>query len=144
MPGAFDERGVARRHVLPPDAAGGGGAAWRMFYEGVSARNTHAVGLATSVDGLTWERANGGLPVFEPSADEGAWDARAVGSPHVVRDGVDADAPLLMFYAGNDAARARPAPSASPSATTRPARGGGSSTASDPARGHTAGGGGSG
>ena len=101
VPGAFDERGVARRHVLPPDAAGGGSAAWRMFYEGVSARNTHAVGLATSVDGLTWERANGGLPVFEPSADEGAWDARAVGSPHVVRDGLDADAPLLMFYAGN-------------------------------------------
>lgn len=118
-PGAFDERGVARRHVLREAGAareaglagmlpggGGGEATWRMFYEGIGADGRHAIGLATSRDGLAWDRANGGAPVFEPATDPAAWDSRAVGSPHVMRisnGGGPGEPPgrLAMYYAGN-------------------------------------------
>ena len=92
--------GVSRRHVLQlkPGASDDGSEGeerYYMFYEGVNVSGGHAIGLASSTDGLTWESASPG-PIFEAGAD-GAWDGKAVGSPHVVE--LD-DGRLYMYYVG--------------------------------------------
>lgn len=38
-----------------------------MIYEGVNKEGVHALGLATSADGVEWERV-GGKPIFERSS----------------------------------------------------------------------------
>lgn len=65
----FDCCGAARRHVviLP-----GGG--YKMWYEGISAVGGHAIGMATSEDGVVWSR-HSDVPVFAASSDGSAWDA---------------------------------------------------------------------
>jgi predicted GH43/DUF377 family glycosyl hydrolase len=76
-PTAFDAGGASRRHVVKlPDNS------YKMFYEGVSVdRRKHAIGIATSKDGIVWERSSN-TPVFTASAD--SWDSGGVGSPHVI------------------------------------------------------------
>eukprot|EP00617_Octactis_speculum_P026771 CAMPEP_0185771412 /NCGR_PEP_ID=MMETSP1174-20130828/64288_1 /TAXON_ID=35687 /ORGANISM="Dictyocha speculum, Strain CCMP1381" /LENGTH=460 /DNA_ID=CAMNT_0028457281 /DNA_START=23 /DNA_END=1405 /DNA_ORIENTATION=- len=92
---AFDARGISRRHVVKLE---NGDDTYYMFYEGISAAGRHAIGLATSTNGIQWERANGGQPVLEPSASgSGQWDAKAVGSPHIV---AMPNGGLRMYYAG--------------------------------------------
>lgn len=39
---------------------------YHMIYEGVNKEGVHALGLATSADGVEWERV-GGKPIFERS-----------------------------------------------------------------------------
>ena len=55
------------------------------------------IGLATSTDGITWERSEYN-PVLGPAAPE-AWNGLRVTSPHVV---VDEDGSLLMFAHAQD------------------------------------------
>jgi hypothetical protein len=56
-PGAFDERGVTRRHVFRSHEGSG----YDMLYEGVDAKGRHAIGWARSTDGVQWE-VGGGAP----------------------------------------------------------------------------------
>ncbi|CAM9208355.1 unnamed protein product [Phaeothamnion confervicola] len=111
--GAFDERGAGRRSIITVEGV------YHMFYEGVNAAGVHAIGLATSDDGIHWRRATSapgaaaapaGVPVLE-RGPPGSWDARGVSSPHVVEMG---GGEFWMFYVGlsdgssGDGAAARP------------------------------------
>lgn len=87
VPGSFDEAGIGTRHVVhAPD----GGDGLVMVYEGVGGDGRHRLGLATSVDGLSWSKVEGlgpdlGGPIFEGAPkDEDAWDNGNVGTPWVV------------------------------------------------------------
>ena len=76
------------------------GALYRMWYSGspvlpIYSGEPSLIGLATSVDGLNWQRANGGNPVFEPGP-AGAFDDAQVQSPYVLRDGNT----WKMWYSG--------------------------------------------
>lgn len=50
-PGSFDERGVSRRHVVERVT----GIGYDMVYEGIDAEGKHAIGWATSEDGIVWK-----------------------------------------------------------------------------------------
>eukprot|EP00897_Mesotaenium_endlicherianum_P010420 jgi/Mesen1/9406/ME000614S08665 len=94
--GAFDELGVAARHVIAHPS----GLGYLMLYEGVAADGTRSIGLAQSRDGLwTWERVGDG-PVFGPSPLEGAWDSKGVGSPCLVEMGHHS---WRLYYVGTGA-----------------------------------------
>eukprot|EP00282_Hemiselmis_andersenii_P001906 CAMPEP_0114150412 /NCGR_PEP_ID=MMETSP0043_2-20121206/22698_1 /TAXON_ID=464988 /ORGANISM="Hemiselmis andersenii, Strain CCMP644" /LENGTH=102 /DNA_ID=CAMNT_0001245159 /DNA_START=50 /DNA_END=355 /DNA_ORIENTATION=- len=54
-----------------------------MFCEGHGPLG-HTIGAYTSLDGITFEPANGGKPVFAPSEEEGHWDAEHVAFPCAV------------------------------------------------------------
>jgi predicted GH43/DUF377 family glycosyl hydrolase len=58
---------------------------------------THAIGIATSSNGVQWQRHSSGKPVFERSSEPGAWDSGAVTSPRIVDLG---DGVYWMFYVG--------------------------------------------
>ena len=78
---AFDAAGVSARSVVTDPTTG----KLLMFYEGQDQQRRHAIGIAYgSPDGLQWTRRDDSGPVFEPSADEGAWDGAAVARPCVV------------------------------------------------------------
>lgn len=80
--GAFDEDAVRDPSVLRDEDG------WRMWYVG-SRDTTEAIGLATSDDGITWQRRPD--PVFTGAQ---TWDAGDVSGGRVVaRDGE-----LLMLY----------------------------------------------
>ena len=91
--GAWDEGGVSRRHVMRTPS---GEKKYTMWYEGVSAEGVHAIGVATSADGVRWE-ASADAPVFTPSEDAEAWDAGGVGSPRLVSM---EDGSFYMYYVG--------------------------------------------
>eukprot|EP00850_Spirogloea_muscicola_P000707 SM000002S05787 [mRNA] locus=s2:2178989:2180888:- [translate_table: standard] len=64
------------------------------------------VGLATSADGVSWQRVTGPLPggaVLDPSSDEDAFDCVNVGVGDLVRDPVSGEWLLYYFGAGRDA-----------------------------------------
>ena len=74
----FDAMGASRRHVLAqPDGS------YRMYYEAISHKQQHSIGVASSKDGITWERLSD-QPVFRANEDPTAWDGGGVGSPHLV------------------------------------------------------------
>lgn len=75
--GSFDEMGVTRRHVLRMRDG-----SLRMWYEGISALGVHSIGLATSRNGMQWERFSD-EPIFQRS-DGDAFDGGGVGSPRLV------------------------------------------------------------
>ena len=77
---AFDAAGVSARCVIADPVTPNG---LLMFYEGQDQQRRHSIGVASSLDGIEWTRRDGG-PIFEPSADEGAWDGAAVARPCVV------------------------------------------------------------
>lgn len=98
-PGSWDDAGVSRRHVIFLEGQ------FLMFYEGVNKGGTHAIGLATSKDGITWVKDKHGLggqpggPIFSPRAQEKeAWDSGGVASPHVVK----IDDSIWLYYVGFD------------------------------------------
>ncbi|CAM9268216.1 unnamed protein product [Chrysoparadoxa australica] len=74
--GSWDEMGAVRTDIIKL------GENTVMFYEGVSADGTHAIGMATSADGRKWVREDS--PVLSPSDVEGAWDSGHVSCPHLV------------------------------------------------------------
>ena len=101
QPGAWDDGGAGFRHVFM--AADG---TYVMLYEALNVKGQYAIGLATSKDGLTWEKATDvgpepGGPVFSPSKEEGAWDNMVVGTPYVV-PGPDGNFWLYYLGAGRD------------------------------------------
>lgn len=89
----FDEKGISRRHVIQLESNED---AFTMVYEGIDANGRHSIGIATSTNGVDWKSLSA-EPVFAPSDDADAWDAKAVGSPHVVElPGGE----LRLFYVG--------------------------------------------
>jgi predicted GH43/DUF377 family glycosyl hydrolase len=71
--GAWDGLRVAEPSVVRTDDG------WMMWYVGFDDDEVERIGLATSADGVTWERTDG--PVLEGSAD---WDGGEIGGPQVV------------------------------------------------------------
>ncbi len=60
---------------------------FRMYYAGTVEEESYketAIGLATSKDGLNWQRQD--VPVFEKSLENG-FDSRKVDNPEVIKDG---------------------------------------------------------
>jgi hypothetical protein len=91
--------------------------AWRMWYycrdrafDGPPMFGTGRIGLATSADGIAWQRARGDEAlgsVFAPSASADDFDSLHVGLTDVTRD---AGSWLMWYFGGNAAPRSCPAP----------------------------------
>ena len=94
-PGSFDAFGVTHVHVRKLE----GQENYVMLYEGKGEGGRSCIGLATSPDGIGWQPANRGKPVFEPLPSE-AWEAAGVGAPRIVEMG---DGSLRMYYEGTSA-----------------------------------------
>lgn len=91
-PGSWDADGVFGADVIydPSDLL----APYRMYYSGAS-RGSHAIGYATSADGIVWTKSAG--PVLRPGLP-GARDGFAVAHPTVIKDG----GLFKMWYEGDD------------------------------------------
>tara|TARA_B100001123_G_scaffold90153_1_gene103653 strand:- start:1088 stop:2023 length:936 start_codon:yes stop_codon:yes gene_type:complete len=78
------------------------GESWWMWYNGrTDDRFTGSIGLATSKDGVRWEKQNNGNPVFK-HGEPGTFDSTKVDHPTVLRFG----GKFHMWYtAGNAASR---------------------------------------
>src|SRR5438034_1897019 len=75
------------------------GSTYYLWYSGTSDDGrASAIFLATSTDGTTWARANGGNPVLQGTA--GAFDANGVYGEDVVYDPANPVTPLRMWYSG--------------------------------------------
>lgn len=75
------------------------GATYYMWYTGYPEDGSApAIFLATSADGTTWVRGNGGNPVLQGTA--GAFDADGVYGADVVYDPTDVLAPYKMWFSG--------------------------------------------
>ncbi|CAM9465141.1 unnamed protein product [Ectocarpus sp. 4 AP-2014] len=90
--GSFDERGAGRRRIVMHKGV------YHMVYEGVDKDGVHALGLATSKDGIKWER-HSDQPIFERSPPgSGAWDAGGVSNPEIV----ETDGGMwYLYYSGH-------------------------------------------
>jgi predicted GH43/DUF377 family glycosyl hydrolase len=88
--GSFDERAVADPYVI---RSGGN---FYMFYLGQDRARRQSLGIARSVDGITWEklRAN---PILEPGAP-GSFDEIGLGEPAVWTSGGQ----WWLLYRGRD------------------------------------------
>lgn len=95
----LDSMGCARCHVVKKahlnedqqweeDKTG-----WIMYYEGVGLDGRHRVLAAESDDLLTWRK----LGLVKDVGEDGSWDEKGVGSPHVIR--LD-DGSMRMYYTG--------------------------------------------
>jgi predicted GH43/DUF377 family glycosyl hydrolase len=75
------------------------GSTYYMWFSGTSEDGRHpAIFLATSSDGITWARANGGNPVLQGTT--GAFDQDGVYGADVAYDPTDPIAPFRMWYSG--------------------------------------------
>ncbi|MEK6275925.1 MAG: hypothetical protein AABM30_11395 [Actinomycetota bacterium] len=75
------------------------GVTYVMWYSGTSEDGARsAIFMATSADGVTWARANGGAPVMVGTP--ASFDADGVYGPDVVYDPADAATPYRMWYSG--------------------------------------------
>jgi predicted GH43/DUF377 family glycosyl hydrolase len=84
--GRFDDYGVATRHMVKLDDT------WTMFYEGCHfigdpIQVDRQIGVATSVDGINWQRVDGphadGAVIAQAPKGSGLWDHR-LGCPWLV------------------------------------------------------------
>lgn len=95
-PGTWDEGGVSVRHVLRVNGK------YVMFYEGSNYNWQFAIGLATSDDGLVWQKdteagPEPGGPILKARVGENVWDNVIVGTPYVVA--MD-DGSFRLYYLG--------------------------------------------
>jgi len=75
------------------------GSTYVMWYSGTSEDGGKpAIFIATSSDGVTWARANGGAPVMQGTV--AAFDGDGVYGPDVVYDPADPATPYRMWYSG--------------------------------------------
>ena len=75
------------------------GSTYMMWYSGTSEDGGKpAIFIATSSNGVTWARANGGAPVLQATA--GAFDGDGVYGLDVAYNPADAVAPYRMWYSG--------------------------------------------
>lgn len=95
-PDSFDSKGVTCRHVSRIKQDG----TFRMWYEGINKNGNSAIGIATSFDGIKWEKLSED-PVFKPNTiDQDAWDCASVGQPNLVW--LDDKKKWRMYYVGSD------------------------------------------
>jgi predicted GH43/DUF377 family glycosyl hydrolase len=90
--GSWDASRVTQPHVLRI------GAGYRMYFSGYEndrLQGARAIGIASSPDGLAWEKSP--APVFTPSEELGAWDGHRVFQPRVLQTGDG----FLMLYKAN-------------------------------------------
>lgn len=99
--GRFDDYGVSTRHMLKK------GDTWSMFYEGCHyighpIQVDRQIGVATSKDGIHWQRVDGpnsnGSVIAQAPKGSGRWDFR-LGCPWVVN--LD-DGSLRLYYVGSN------------------------------------------
>ena len=99
--GRFDDYGVSTRHVVKL------GDTWTMFYEGCHyigdpLQVDRQIGVATSTDGLHWQRIDGpyanGAVIPQAPRGSGRWDYR-LGCPWVVPQD---DGSLRLYYIGSN------------------------------------------
>jgi len=86
LTGEWDAKQVLAPHVLKTDNG------YVMYYSGVGDSGIQMIGMATSINGVTWTKYNDPAttdklyvdsdPVFQPG-DKGAWDAAWVHQPRV-------------------------------------------------------------
>jgi predicted GH43/DUF377 family glycosyl hydrolase len=75
------------------------GSTYMLWYAGTAEDgNGPAIFVATSTNGTTWARGNGGAPVLQGTP--GAFDADGVNGADVVYDPLDVSAPYKMWYSG--------------------------------------------
>jgi len=75
------------------------GSTYTMWYSGTPEDGgPHAIFIATSTNGTTWVRGNGGAPVLQGTAS--AFDQDGVYGPDVVYDPADPVTPYRMWYSG--------------------------------------------
>ncbi|GIW05482.1 MAG: hypothetical protein KatS3mg060_0287 [Dehalococcoidia bacterium] len=93
---AFDSLGAGGGRVIPWQGG------WLMAYEGITAAGSGTnfrIGLATSPDGLRWERLPGpgtGGAILDLGMP-GSWDEIAIGTPYLV---AEPDGSLKLYYVG--------------------------------------------
>lgn len=99
--GRFDDYGVATRHMVKL------GDTWAMFYEGCHyigdpLQVDRQIGVATSTDGIHWQRIDGpyanGAVIPQAPKGSGRWDFR-LGCPWVVKQD---DGGLRLYYIGSN------------------------------------------
>ncbi|MCS7001378.1 MAG: glycosyl hydrolase, partial [Dehalococcoidia bacterium] len=95
-PSAFDAGGVSTRHVIPWQGG------YLMAYEALPKSGgppAYRIGLATSHDGIVWERLPGPGPLgcVLDKGDADAWDALSIGTPYLVPE---PDGGLRLYYVG--------------------------------------------
>ncbi|MHC4399294.1 MAG: SUMF1/EgtB/PvdO family nonheme iron enzyme [Planctomycetota bacterium] len=66
-----------------------------LYYMGSGSKNAWRIGLATSADGVSWQRFDSN-PIL-PQGAPGSWDDRQVSMPYVLND----DGKLYMWYTGS-------------------------------------------
>lgn len=77
------------------------GATYVMYYAGNAENSGESkIFQATSVNGLSWTRANGGAAVLAGTV--GAFDEYGVSDPEVIYNPLDLAAPYRMWYSGQD------------------------------------------
>ncbi|MFQ3632584.1 hypothetical protein [Roseiflexus sp.] len=87
-PGSFDRNGVTTFHVIKDSGQ------YHMWYTGVDGSgNWRGFGYATSNNGVTWVRQNGGLPVLTARPDLGLFDDNRIIGPFVLIDEASTIAP---------------------------------------------------
>jgi uncharacterized repeat protein (TIGR01451 family) len=87
-PGSFDQNGVTTFHVIRD------GGQYHMWYTGVSSDwRWVGFGYATSTNGITWVRQNGGAPVLTSRPGSGLFDDDRIIGPFVLIDEASAIAP---------------------------------------------------
>ena len=86
---AFDNVSIATPWVIKD------GATYKMWYSGKSQDGRWRIGYATSTDGVTWTRQNGGNPVFDRGL-VARFDGGGVAYPSVIKDGNT----YRMWYSG--------------------------------------------
>ncbi len=88
--GKFDSQGVRPGSVILD------GATYRMWYSGSGSDGITRIGYATSPNGITWTRQNGGDQVLNPGGP-GGFDSGGVAYPSVIKA---ANGTFMMWYAG--------------------------------------------
>jgi predicted GH43/DUF377 family glycosyl hydrolase len=68
-----------------------------MFYAGAYNNNPQQIGVAKSVDGVTWERLSN--KPFLTNGDPGEWNYSESGHPHIFKD---EDGKTYLFFQGNN------------------------------------------
>ena len=79
-PGGFDATHTCDPSVVRVDGT------YYLYYTGAAGEHTlgNSIGLATSTDGISWERANAGAPILRPSHDTHRDNTYGAGQPAVV------------------------------------------------------------
>lgn len=88
-PGQWDDKGCGCFSITDV------GGRLHLYYMGAGTKNSWRIGLATSGNGVNWQRSKSN-PVL-PQGPAGSWDSNAVTMPYVLNDGGQ----LTMIYSGS-------------------------------------------